>query len=148
VSLRDRLDADLKQAMRARDTVRLDAVRSVRGAVKNREIELGEALDEDGIVRVIRSLVKQRMESVEQYRQAGRDELADKEEGERAVLEAYLPSAPDAAQTEAAVRAAIESTGAEGPRDMGKVMKAALEALGPAADGKAVSTLAKRILAG
>jgi uncharacterized protein YqeY len=97
---------------------------------------------------VIRSLAKQRREAIEQYRGAGRDDLADKESAELAVLEGYLPAAPDEAEIEAAVRAVIAELGAAGPRDMGRVMKASLERLGSAADGKAVSAAARRLLAG
>jgi uncharacterized protein YqeY len=119
----------------------------VRGAVRNREIEAGGTLDDEGILRVIRGLVKQRVEAVEQYRSGGREELARKEEAERAVLEAYLPTAPDAAEVERVVRAVIAEVGAQGPRDVGRVMRPALERLGPAADGKLVNATARRLLA-
>jgi uncharacterized protein YqeY len=148
MTLRQRLDDDMKAALRARDTLRLETIRGVRGAVRNKEIEVGGALDDDGIVRVIRTLGKQRREAIEQYRAGGRADLVEKEGAELAILEAYLPAAPDEAALEAAVRAAIEELGASGPRDMGRVMKASLERLGPAADGKAVSAIAKRLLAG
>jgi uncharacterized protein YqeY len=116
--------------------------------VRNKEIELGESLGEDGILRVIRTLVKQRVEAIEQYQGAGRADLADKETAERTLLDAYLPAAPDAAAVEAAVRDVIREVGAQGPRDMGRVMKPVLERLGPAADGKAVSAEVRRLLAG
>ncbi len=136
----------MKEALRARDRVRLETIRDARGAIRNKEIEVGADLDEPGVVRVIRSLSKQRSESIEQYRKAGRADLADKEAREQEVLHSYLPAAPDAAAVEAAVRAAISELGAEGPRDMGPVMKAALERLGPAADGKQVNQVARRLL--
>jgi uncharacterized protein YqeY len=148
MTLRQRLDDDMKAALRARDTLRLETIRGVRGAVRNKEIEVGGPLDDDGIVRVIRTLGKQRREAIEQYRAGGRADLVEKEGAELAILEAYLPAAPDEAALEEAVRAAIEALGASGPRDMGRVMKASLERLGPAADGKAVSAIAKRLLAG
>lgn len=148
MTLREQLDADMKAAMKAREATRLASVRAVRGAVRNKEIETGEALDEDGILRVIRALVKQRSESIEQYRAAGRDELADQESEERSVLEAYLPAAPDAAEIDRVVREVIGEVAAEGPRDMGKVMGPALERLGPAADGKQVSARVRELLAG
>ena len=103
MGLRERLEADMKDSMRSRDTLRLETIRGVRGAVRNREIEIGGSLDEEGILRVIRALVKQRAEAVEQYRAGGREELARKEEAEQAVLQAYLPSAPDAAEVERVV---------------------------------------------
>jgi hypothetical protein len=147
MSLRERLEADMKAAMKSRDTLRLETIRGVRGAMRNKEIELGESLDDDGILRVIRTLVKQRVDSIEQFQAAGRQELADKETAERRLLESYLPAAPDAAAVERAVSAAIAELGALGPKDMGRVMKTALEKLGPAADGKLVSQAAKRLLA-
>jgi uncharacterized protein YqeY len=148
MSLRDRLEADLKEAMKARDAVRRETIRGARGAIKNKEIELGESLDDEGITRVLRSLLKQRADSIEQYRAAGRQELVEKESAEQAVLEAYLPAAPDEAEVERVVAEVIAEVGAAGPRDMGKVMKPALERLGAAADGKAVSQAVKKQLAG
>jgi uncharacterized protein YqeY len=146
--LRDRLEADMKEALRSRDTLRLETIRGVRGAVRNKEIEIGELLDDEGILRVIRGLVKQRTDSIEQFRNAGRDDLVEKEGAERAVLEAYLPAAPDEAEIERVVRATIAEVGATSPKEMGRVMKPALERLGPAADGKLVSQIARRLLAG
>ena len=146
MGLRERLEADMKDSLRSRDALRLETIRGVRGAVRNREIELGGTLDDEGILRVIRGLVKQRAESVEQYRAGGREDLARKEEAERAVLEAYLPAAPDAAEVERVVRAVITEVGAQGPRDVGRVMRPALERLGPAADGKLVNATARRLL--
>jgi hypothetical protein len=137
----------MKTAMKSRDTLRLETIRGVRGAMRNKEIELGESLDEDGILRVIRTLVKQRADSIEQFQAAGRSELVEKETAERQLLESYLPAAPDAAAVDQAVAAVIAELGAQGPKDMGRVMKAALEKLGPAADGKLVSEAAKRLLA-
>ncbi len=138
----------MKEALRSRDGVRLETIRGVRGAIRNREIEQGGQLDEAGILRVIRGLVKQRSDSIDQYRAAGREDLVEKEASERAVLEHYLPAAPDAGEIERVVRAVIEETGASGPKDMGRVMKPALDRLGPAADGKVVSEAVKRLLAG
>src|SRR3990172_10802059 len=112
MSLRERLEADMKQALRGRDTLRLETIRGVRGAVRNREIEVGGTLDEEGILRVIRGLVKQRVEAIEQYRAGGRDDLVRKEEGERAVLEGYLPAAPAAAGGGGGPRAGVAGGGA------------------------------------
>ena len=146
MGLREQLDSDMKAALKSRESLRLETIRGARGAIRNKEIEVGDALDDDGIMRVLRTLVKQRMDSVEQFRAAGRDDLADKELSEQAVLEGYLPRAPDAAEIEKVVGQLIAEVGAEGPRDMGKVMKPALERLGPAADGKRVSETVKRLL--
>ena len=148
MGLKEQLDADLKDAMRARDRTRLETVRAIRGAVKNKEIEVGAPLGEPEVLRVIRTLVKQREEAIERYREAARPDLADQEAAERAVLESYLPAAPDEAAVETVVAAVIAELGAASPRDMGRVMKEALARLGPGADGKLVSQAAKRRLAG
>jgi uncharacterized protein YqeY len=146
--LRERLEADMKEALRSRESLRLETIRGVRGAIRNKEIEVGELLAEDGILRVIRALVKQRSDSIEQFRAAGRDDLVEKESAERAVLEAYLPAAPDEAEVERVVGEMIAEVGATSPKEMGRVMKPALERLGPAADGKLVSQVARRLLTG
>ena len=146
MALRERLEADLKQAMKGGDALRRETIRGVRGAIRNREIEVGGTLDDDGILRVIRALVKQRAESIEQYRAGGRDDLVRKETAERELLEAYLPAAPDAAAVERAVRELIAELGASGPRDVGRVMRPALERLGAAVDGKLVNETARRLL--
>ena len=146
MSLRDRLDTDMKDAMRSRESLRLETIRGVRGAVRNKEIEIGETLDDAAVQRVIRTLMKQRVDAIEQYRSAGRNDLADKEASEKAVLESYLPAAPGLDDVEKAVREVIAEVEASGPRDMGKVMKPVLHRLGPAADGKIVSATVKRLL--
>ena len=148
MALRERLEADLKQAMKDGDAIRRETIRGVRGAVRNREIEVGGTLDDDGILRVIRALVKQRGEAIEQYRAGARDDLVRKETAEREVLEGYLPAAPDAAAVERVVREVIAEVGATGPRDVGRVMRPALERLGAAVDGKLVNETARRLLAG
>ena len=137
----------MKQALRNRDSLRLETIRGARGAIRNKEIETRESLDDDGIVWVLRSLVKQRSEAIEQYRAGGRADLVEKEAAEKAVLEGYLPAAPDEAEVERVLREVIAQVGAAGPKDMGRVMKPALESLGPAADGKLVSQIARRLLA-
>ena len=148
MSLRERLDADMKDALRARDTLRLETIRGARGAIRNREIEVGGPLDDEGIVRVLRTLVKQRDDSIEQYRAGGRQDLVEKETAEQAILQSYLPAAPDAAEVERVVAAVIAEVGASGPRDLGKVMKPSLERLGAGVDGKLVSQTARRLLGG
>jgi uncharacterized protein YqeY len=146
MNLRQQLDADMKAAMKSRDSLRLETIRGVRGAIRNKEIDAGGELDDEAILRVIRTLVKQRSDSIEQYQAAGRSELAEKESAEKSVLEEYLPAGPDAAEVERVVVEVIAETGAAGPRDMGKVMKPSLDRLGPAADGKLVSQTVKRLL--
>ena len=148
MALRERLEADLKAAMKGGDAIARETIRGVRGAIRNREIELGETLDDDGILRVIRTLVKQRAEAIEQYRAGGRDDLVRKESAERALLEGYLPAAPGAADVERVVREVIAELGATGPRDIGRVMRRALERLGAGSDGKLVNEIARRVLSG
>jgi len=115
----------------------------------NRKIEQGSELSDDDVQKLLRSLVKQRRDSIEQYEKAGRQELVDKEAAEIAVIETYLPQAASAAEVEAAVAAAIAETGATSMKDMGKVMKATQAALaGKNADGKTISEIVKAKLAG
>jgi uncharacterized protein YqeY len=147
MSLKAKLAEDLKTAMRERDSVRLDAIRSIRAAVTQREVDGQKELDDAAIVEIVRSLRKQRLESIEQYTQGGRQDLVDKEAREKELLEAYLPQAPDAQAIEAAVRAAIAETGAASVKDMGKVMQAAKQKLG-SVDGKTLSETVKKLLAG
>lgn len=146
-TLRERLDEDLKAAMRAKDSVRLETIRNVRGVVKSREIDGGVELADDAVLQVIRGLVKQRADSIEQYQTGGRDDLVAKETQEKAVLESYLPAAVDVAEIERVVAAVVADLGAAGMKDMGRVMKEAMSRLGPAADGKTVSLKVKTALA-
>jgi uncharacterized protein YqeY len=148
MELRKRLDEDLKAAMRAKDSVRLETVRNIRGAIRAREIDSGTELSLDEALKLIRGLLKQREESIAQYREGGRADLVERESAEKAILESYLPSAPDAAQVAAVVDAVVSELAATSLKDMGRVMKAALERLGPAADGKAVSAAVKAKLGG
>ena len=143
MDIRKQLDSDLKEAMRARDTVRLETVRNVKGAIRSREIDAGTELGPDEITKLIRGLVKQREESIAQYREGGRADLVERETLERQILESYLPAAPSAEQVNEAVAAVIAELGAASIKDMGRVMKAAMERLGPTADGKLVSAAVK-----
>lgn len=145
----DKISAELTAAMRARDAVRLGTLRMAKAALVNREVERGRALDDAESLQVIAALIKQRRDSVEQFRGGGREDLATREEAEIAVLETYLPPPVEATELEAVVDAAIAETGASTPKDMGKVMKAALARLaGRTADGKTVSELVKKKLTG
>ena len=145
----DKISAELTAAMRAKDAVRLGTLRMAKAALMNREVERGRALDDGESLQVIAALIKQRRDSVEQFRGGGREDLAAKEEAEIAVLEAYLPPPVNATELDAIVDAAIAETGASTPKDMGRVMKAALTRLaGRTADGKTVSELVKTKLAG
>ncbi|MEA2172658.1 MAG: uncharacterized protein QOD00_250, partial [Blastocatellia bacterium] len=131
-------------SMKSRDAARTSTLRMVKASVMNREIEKGGELSEEEMTRALQSLVKQRRDSVEQYEQGGRAELADKERAEIAVIESYLPQAASREEIEEAVAQAIQETGATGMREMGAVMKAAQSRLaGRNADGRAVSEIVK-----
>jgi len=145
--LRDKLTEDMKGAMKAHDDLRLSTIRMVRSAVKNREIELKRELDDHGICEVIASLVKQRRESIKMFGQAERHDLVEKEEKELAVLSAFLPPQLDRAELEELVAKAITECGAQGGKDMGKVMKALAPNVAGRADGKAVADLVREKLA-
>ena len=137
----------ITDAMKAKDAARLVALRMLKAALMNREVERGRALDEGESRQVVSALVKQRRDSIEQFIKGGRKDLADKETAEIAVLESYLPPAVDAAELEQAVDAAIASTGATSAKDMGRVMKAVMaELAGKTVDGKAVNELVRRKL--
>ena len=145
----DKISEDLTAAMRARDQLRLDTLRMTKAALMNREVERKRPLDDAESQQVVVGMIKQRRDSVEQYRSGGRPELANKEEAEIAILETYLPPPVEAAELEAIVRAAISESGATSPKDMGRVMKGVMAKLaGRAADGKVVSEMVKKHLAG
>ena len=149
MSLKQQIISDLTASMKAQDAPRTSTLRMVKAAMVNREIEKGGELDDEEMMKLLRTLVKQRRDSVEQYEKGGRPELADKEKTEIDVIEAYLPQAASREEIEAAVAAAIAETGAESIKDMGKVMKAAQAALaGKNADGRTVSEIVKAKLGG
>ena len=141
--------AQLKDAMKAKDAPRLGALRMLKAAIMNKEVEKGRALDDAEVLQVVTSLVKQRHDSIEQFGKAGRQDLVDKESREVQVLQHYLPPAASPEQIAAAVAEAIADTGAASPKDMGKVMKAVMPKLaGTHADGKAVNEAVRRALGG
>ena len=144
MSLSKQIVTDLTAAMKAQDAARTSTLRMVKAAMMNRQIEKGAELDDDDMQKLLRSLVKQRRDSIEQYEKAGRQELVDKETAEIAVIEIYLPKAASQEEIEQAVTAAIAETGASSMKDMGKVMKATQTALaGKNADGRLVSEIVK-----
>jgi uncharacterized protein YqeY len=149
MAIAEQINFDLTSAMKARDAARLSALRMLKAALMNKGVEKGRELDDGEVLQVVASLVKQRRDSIEQFGAAGRTDLVDKESGEIAVLERYLPPAATADQIDAAVAAAIAETGAASAKDMGKVMKAVMPKLaGMHADGKAVNETVRRKLAG
>jgi uncharacterized protein YqeY len=141
--------AAIADAMRKHDAARLSALRMLKAALMNREVERGRALDEAEAQQVVVSLVKQRKDSIEQFRKAGRQDLVDKESAEILVLEAYLPPAVDPTVIDRAIADAIAESNATSLKDMGKVMKAVMGRLaGQPVDGKAVNELVRKKLAG
>ncbi len=149
--LLDTITKDLTAAMKAQDAARLGVLRMAKSALKNREIDKKAPLDDAEALKVLQGLVKQREDSAEQFRTAGRAELAEKEVAEIAVLRAYLPAEVSDSDVAAAVDAAVTETEATSPKDMGKVMKAALAALaagGRTVDGKRVNEAVRKRLAG
>jgi len=144
MALTEKIIADLTASMKAQDAPRTSTLRMVKAAMMNRKIDKGAELDDDDMLKLLRSLVKQRKDSVEQYEKAGRKDLVDKEQAEITVIESYLPQSASEAEIQQAVAAAITETGATSMKDMGKVMKAAQTALaGKNADGKLVSEIVK-----
>ena len=149
MSLSEQIVSDLTAAMKAQDAQRTSTLRMVKAAMMNRKIEKGGELTDDDVQKLLRSLVKQRRDSIEQYEKAGRQELVDKEAAEIVVIETYLPQAASAEEIEQAVVAAIAETGATSMKDMGKVMKAVQAVLaGKNADGRTISEIVKAKLAG
>jgi len=148
MSLKERLDQDLKTAMREKAQLRLDTIRMLKSAIKYREIELMKPLDDAGIYSVISSEVKRRRDAAEQYKAGNRPELAEKEEKEIVILQAYLPQQLSQDELRAKVDAAVAAVGAQGMKDMGKVMKALLPEVQGRAEGSAVSELVKARLSG
>ena len=145
----DEVSTAIADAMRQHNPVRLSALRMLKAALMNREVERGRTLDDSESQQVVASLVKQRRDSIDQFTKGGRQDLADKEAAEILVLEGYLPPAIDPAAIERAIADAIAETGATSPKDMGRVMKATMARLaGQSVDGKTVNERVRQKLAG
>jgi uncharacterized protein YqeY len=143
------VNARITRAMKGHDAPTLSALRMLKTALTNREVEKGRALDATEELQVVAALLKQRRDSIEQFRKGGREDLVEKEQFEVALLDAMMPPPASAADIEEAVANAVRETGATSPKDMGRVMKAAMAALaGRPADGKAVNEAVRRKLAG
>lgn len=138
---------DVKTAMRNKDAFKRDTLRTLTAAIKQQEVDTREEATDASIEGLIQKLIKQRDEAASQYKEAGRDDLFEKESGEIEVLKAYLPKQLDDAELEAVVKEIVGEVGAEGPKDMGKVMGAAKGKIGTKADGKRVSECVKAVLA-
>lgn len=148
MSLKARITEDMKTAMKAKEAARLAAIRLLLAAIKQKEVDERVELDDAAVAAVIEKLVKQRKDSVTQYEAAGRQDLADVEKAEIAILATYLPEKMSAEETAAAVAAAVTETGAKGPADMGKLMAVLKPQLAGKADMAEVSKLVKAALAG
>ena len=147
MSLEQTLGTDIVIAMKAKDATRLTALRMLKSALTNKSIEKGRVLEATEELQVVSMLVKQRRDSIEQFTKGGRVDLADKEQAEIAVLDAYLPAPASDDEITAAVKAAVAETGATTAKDMGKVMKAAMAALaGKTVDGKKVNEAVRESL--
>jgi uncharacterized protein YqeY len=146
MGLREKIDSDVKEALKSGAKDKLSTLRMLNAALKNKQIDKRRPLSDDEVVETVRSLIKQRKDSIEQFAKGGRQDLVDKETAEAAVLEGYLPQQLSREEIESMVRDAIAQTGAQGAKDMGKVMKALIPVIGGRADGKLVSELVKHAL--
>ena len=147
-TLKERIDADLKDAMRAKDEIKVSTLRMMKSTIKYKEVEPGASLLDDAqVLGVLTTMVKQRRESIEQFRAGKRDDLADREEKEIAVLQLYMPQQLTAAELSAEIAKAIVEAKATGPRDMGAVMKVASPRLKGRAEGRMISDEVKAQLA-
>lgn len=147
MTLQEKIQTHISDAMRTKDALRLSVLRMMKAAVKNKEVEKMKPLEEGEVIAVLTTLVKQRRDSVEQFRKGSREELAQKEEAEIKIIEEYLPAAASEEDVRRAIEEAIQETGAASMKDMGKVMKATLARLaGKTADGGRVSQMVKEKL--
>ena len=146
MTLQDRIESAMRDAMRARDERRTQTLRMAMSAAHNREIELGKALTDEDYVEILGKQVKQRRESIEAFRSGGREAMADNEEAEAAILAEFLPEQLSSDELERIVRAAIAETRASSPADLGRVMGRVVPETKGRADGKALSDLVRRLL--
>ena len=147
MTTQEKIQAQITDAMRSKQQLRLDVLRMMKTAIKNKEVEKMKVLDESEVTSVLNTLVKQRKDSIEQFRKGGREELAQKEEAEIKIIEEYLPAAATEDDIRQAIIEAVEETGASSVKDMGKLMKATMARLvGKTADGARVSQMVKEKL--
>lgn len=142
----ERIQNDLKDALRAKDKERLGTLRMLLSEVKNEKIRAGQEVDDEAFVRLVRKAIKQRQDSAEQYRGGGRDELAAKEEREAEILAAYMPAQASEDEIRSAIEAFVAAEGLSGPKGIGAVMKAMLARFGGNADGKTINQIARQVL--
>jgi len=144
MSLKQRIDKDMVEAMKQKEALRLSTLRMIKSAIKNREIDEMKELDDAAVIKTLNTLVKQRRDSAEQYLKGNRNDLAEKELAEIKIIEEYLPAALSEAEIAATIDAAISETGAKSIKDMGTVMKATMAKLaGQSVEGKMVSEIVK-----
>jgi uncharacterized protein YqeY len=150
--VKDKILGDIKDAMKARDQLRLDTLRMVKAKIQEKEVELrgkkgrDHVLEEEDILQVLTTAAKQRRDSIESFRSGGREELAVKEEQELAIIKEYLPQQLSDEDLQRLVKEAVEETGAESPKDMGKVMKAVMPKVKGQADGKRINAAVQALL--
>lgn len=142
----ERLQADMKTAMKAKDKERLSTVRMLLTAVKNEAIRIGGDVDEDGFVRLVQKSVKQREDASQQYRDGGREELAAKEDREAVILAEYLPEQASEDDIRQAVQKLVDDQGLEGPRAIGVIMKEMMAHFGSSAEGRVINKIAREVL--
>ncbi len=144
----ERIQNDIKDALRAQDKERLSTLRMLLAEIKNEKIRAGEEVDDDAFVRLVRKAIKQRQDSAEQFRKGDRAEMAAKEDREAAILDAYMPRQAGEDEIRAAIEELVAAEGLSGPRAIGVVMKAMMARFGGAADGRTVNQIAREVLAG
>jgi uncharacterized protein len=142
----DDLNSALKEAMKSKDELRISVIRMMKASLKNKEIEMMGSLTDDNILSVLATMSKQRRESVEQYTNAGRTDLAERESKEIEIIQSYLPKQLSAEEIDALIRSAISESGAASANDMGKVMKVLMPKVKGVADGKIVNQRVKELL--
>ena len=146
MTMKDRLNDDLKQAMRDRDTVRRDVIRYLRSEIRNQEIRVQDDLDDDGVVQVLSRQAQQRRDSIEAFAQADRTDLVEKEQAELAIIMRYLPQQMTRDEIASLVQQVIADVGASGPGDMGKVMSQIMPQVRGRAEGREVSSIVMETL--
>jgi hypothetical protein len=146
--LLERIEADLKESLKSANKTKVSVLRMIKASIKNKEIDKGASLTDEEIIAVLASLSKQRRESIEEFRRAGRNDLVDREEEELSILQSYMPAQLSEDELVNLIRAAIEEAGATSPRDMGKVMKIIMPRVKGRADGKVVNQKVREMLEG
>lgn len=146
MSLNEKIADDLKHAMKAKDAFRLSCLRMLKSSIKNKQVEIGRELEDEEIQKVISSLVRKNKEAADEFRAGGREDLATKEESEVSLLYEYLPEQLTHEKMKEIVKEVISGLSAESPKDLGRVMKAAMARMAGQAEGKEVNKIARELL--